>query len=347
MTAWATAALAPAAAAEPHARKDHWAYRLLVRPRVPPVQDATRRSNPIDAFVLAKLESQGMKPSPEADRRTLIRRVYFDLTGLPPTPADVETFLTDASPGAYERLVDRLLASPRYGERWARHWMDVVHYAETHGHDEDKPRPNAWSYRDYLIRSFNEDDSYSRFVVEQIAGDVLWPDEPRATVATAFLAVGPWDQSSQMGIEDGTLDKQVARYLDRDDMIATAMSTFVSSTVHCARCHAHKFDPISQEDYYALQAVFAGVDRVDRSYDADPKVHAERKRLNREKQELAGSGKTERLLSPEVQAQVAAWEKRVGTPAAWSVLEPTEVRSAEGATLTELEDGSILSGGKR
>src|SRR2546430_2619752 len=157
--------------------------------------------------------------------------------------------------------------------------MDLAHYAETHGHDQDRPRPNAWPYRDYLIRSFNADKPYARFVEEQLAGDVLYPDDPDGIVATAFVAVGPWDESSQMGILDGTVDKQAARYLDRDDMITTTMSTFVSSTVHCARCHNHKFDPIPQTDYYALQAVFAGVDRIDRPYDPAENIGAERRRL--------------------------------------------------------------------
>ena len=157
--------------------------------------------------------------------------------------------------------------------------MDVVHFAETHGHDQDRPRPNAWPYRDYLIRSFNADKPYARFVEEQVAGDVLFPDDPQATVALGFLAAGPWDESSLCDIRDDTLDKQIAQYLDRDDMVTTDMSTFASTTVHCARCHDHKFDPISQAEYYALQAVFAGVDRADRPYDPDPKVEPRRRPL--------------------------------------------------------------------
>ena len=152
--------------------------------------------------------------------------------------------------------------------------MDVVHFAETHGHDQDRPRPNAWPYRDYLIRSFNEDKPYARFVEEQLAGDVLFPDDPQAIVALGFIAAGPWDESSQRDIRDDTVDKKVARNLDRDDMVATTMSTFASTTVHCARCHDHKFDPISQAEYYGLQAVFAGVDRADRPYDLDPKAES-------------------------------------------------------------------------
>ena len=156
-----------------------------------------------------QLADNGLQPSPEADRRTLIRRVTFDLIGLPPTPEEVDAFVADTAPDAYEQLVDRLLASPRYGERWARHWMDVVHFAETHGHDQDRPRPNAWPYRDYLIRSFNDDKPYARFVAEQVAGDVLYPDDPQAIVALGFLAAGPWDESSLMCIVDDTVDKKL------------------------------------------------------------------------------------------------------------------------------------------
>jgi cytochrome c553 len=325
----------------------NWSLRPLTQPKVPPIDAQQWPRTPIDHFILAKLAEKGLSPSPEADRRTLIRRVTFDLTGLPPTPQEIDAFLTDPSPDAYEKVVDRFLASPRYGERWARHWMDVVHYAETHGHDEDKPRPNAWPYRDYLIRSFNDDKAYARFAAEQVAGDVLWPDDPQATVATALLAVGPWDQSSQAGIQDGTLDKQVARYLDRDDMIATVMSTFTSATVHCARCHDHKFDPISQEDYYALQAVFAGVDRIDRPYDLDPKVHDARRELTKLKSAFE-SMPTAALLGEDGTAKVATWEKRHADAAkAWIVLKPTTAKSAGGATLTVQPDGSILASGPR
>jgi hypothetical protein len=227
--------------------------------------------------------------------------------------------------------------------------MDVVHYAESHGNDEDKFRASAWPYRDYLIRSFNDDKPYPRFVREQLAGDVLYPDDPAATVATAFVAVGPWDESSQMGIMDGTLDKQAARYLDRDDMIATTMSTFVSSTVHCARCHNHKFDPIPQADYYALQAVFAGVDRIDRPYDPDPKILAERRRLTNARTALATTTTPKAdLLTRETQAKVETWERaRAAREAAWKTLDPTDLVSTSGATLTRQKDLSVLASGER
>ena len=247
-----------------------WSLQPLVRPAVPALNDARIRT-PIDAFILEKLQANGLAPSPEADRRTLLRRLYFDLTGLPPTPEETQAFLADESPGAYEALVDRLLASPRYGERWGRHWLDVAHYGDTHGYDKDKVRPNAWPYRDYVIRSFNDDKPYRQFLAEQIAGDVLCPDSPDGVIATGFLVAGPFDFVGQIEVADGTLAKAITRNLDRDDMVTTVVNTFNSMTAQCARCHNHKFDPISQEDYYSLQAVFAGVDRAERPYGAgDP-----------------------------------------------------------------------------
>ncbi len=248
----------------------------------------------IDAYLLEKLTEKKLAFSREADRRTLIRRLSFDLTGLPPKPEDVEAFVRDARPGAYEALVDRLLASPRYGERWARHWLDVVHYGDSHGYDKDKPRPNAWPYRDAVIRAFNEDLPYAEFVKRQLAGDVLYPGDARAFELTGFLAAGPWDFVGHQELREGTTDKNLTRSLDRDDMVATAVSSFVSMTAHCARCHNHKFDPIPQEDYYRLQAVFAGVDRADRPYDDDAQVSAKRRALMAEK--LALQRKMQPLL---------------------------------------------------
>lgn len=256
------ATLAAAASALPR----DWAFKPPSRPQVPQVRHAAWCRNPIDRFVLVKLEAHQLSPSAEAGRRTLLRRVTFDLTGLPPTPEEVTFFVESRDPFAYEKAIERLLASPRYGERWARHWLDTVHFAETHGYDKDKLRPNAWPYRDYVIQAFNSDKRYSRFVEEQLAGDALFPGERDGIVATGFIAAGPWDYVGHVELPESKTDGLIARYNDRDDMVMTAMSTFQSLTVHCARCHDHKFDPITQEDYYALQAVFAGVDRADREY---------------------------------------------------------------------------------
>jgi len=285
---------------------DWWSLRPLRRPAIPKLQSDWIRT-PVDAFILARLNEKKLAPSPEADRRTLIRRLTYDLHGLPPTPEEVGAFLADESPDAYEVLINRLLDSPRYGERWGRHWLDVVHFGESHGYDKDKPRLNAWPYRDYVIAAFNDDKPYDRFVAEQLAGDVLYPDDPQALVATGFISAGPWDFVGHVELREGTLDKKIARSNDRDDMVATAMSTFQCLTVHCARCHNHKFDPIAQEEYYRLQAVFAGVDRADRPYDVDAKTHVARRALLGEKQQLAARQKVAadvaaKITSPEIEA---------------------------------------------
>lgn len=352
LTAWIKAGAPYAGEIAVPTQDEWWSLKVLSKPAIPKVPDALKAwpRHPIDQFVAAAWAERQLGPSPEADKRTLLRRVTFDLIGLPPTPEEMAGFLADDAPGDYERVVDRLLESPHYGERWARFWMDLAHFAETHGHDQDRPRPNAWPYRDYLIRAFNQDKSYARFVQEQIAGDVLWPQDPDATVAMGFLAAGPWDESSLRDIRDDTLDRQVARYLDRDDMVTTAMSTFVSSTVHCARCHEHKFDPISQAEYYRLQAVFAGVDKGERAYDPDPKVAQRRAELLALKaglparlQALDGG-----VFAPEVQSAVAVWEanlKSSNTP--WNVLQGQLPQSENGSTLTPQPDGSILASGTR
>ena len=250
---------------------DWWSLRALVKPQ-PPAQT----SNPIDAFISARLAKDGLAMAKEADARTLCRRVYFDLIGLPPTPEEIDAYAADATTDKYERLVDRLLASPRYGERWARHWLDVVHYADTHGYDKDKPREHAWPYRDYVIRALNEDKPYSRFVEEQIAGDALFPGTRDGVEALGFIAAGPWDFIGHEEVSEAKIDGKFARHFDRDDMVGNAIGTFASVTVQCAQCHNHKFDPVSQEDYYALQAVFAAVDRADKRYDATPEIARKR-----------------------------------------------------------------------
>ena len=240
-----------------------WSLRSLTQPPVPTISEGGPAS-PIDAFVLAGLAPHGVRLAPPADRRTLLRRLSFNLTGLPPSPEDVDRFVADTAPDAWERLVDRLLASPHYGERWARHWLDVVHYGDTHGFDKDKPRPHAWPYRDYVIRAFNADKPYGQFVREQIAGDVLAPESADGIEALGFIAAGPWDFVGHEELPETKIDGQIARHLDRDNMVANTLGTFASLTVHCAQCHDHKFDPIPQDDYYSLQAVFAAVDRTDR-----------------------------------------------------------------------------------
>jgi len=317
-----------------------WSLQPLVRPPVP-----NGPAHPIDAFLADRLRQEGLTPTAAADRRTLARRLWFDLVGLPPTPEELEGFLRDPSPLAYEQLVQRLLDSPRHGERQARHWMDVVHFAETHGHDQDRIREHAWPYRDYLIASFNADKPYAQFVAEQVAGDALFPDAPPAYVALGFLAAGPWDESSLRDIREDTLDREIARYLDRDDIVTTVMQTFTSMTVQCARCHDHKFDPISQSDYYALQAVFAGVGRGNRRYDPDSATHQRRSELA-EHRTAVERGDAATLFDEGAQRTVAEWERHGVGEIAWRVLKPDVFVSATGATLTRQPDDSFLASGR-
>jgi hypothetical protein len=248
------------------AAKEWWSLTPLHKPPPPIVKNQDWVRTPIDAFILAMLEEKGLTPAPEIDRVGFLRRAKFDLHGLPPTPEEIEEFVKDSSPNAFEHLIDRLLASSLYGERWGRFWLDIAHYADTHGFDKDKRRPWAWLFRDWIIQALNEDMPYHRFVCMQIAGDVMEPNTPEGVIATGFVVAGPWDYVGQVELKEGTVDKLKTRNLDRDDMVTTVISSFMSTTVHCARCHNHKFDPISQKEYYQLQAVFAGVERGERAY---------------------------------------------------------------------------------
>ncbi|MEX2167895.1 MAG: PSD1 and planctomycete cytochrome C domain-containing protein [Pirellulales bacterium] len=334
-------------------KADWWSWQPLTRPAVPEVEhdgNSPRIANPIDAFIVSELARHELRQAPQADRRTLIRRVYFDLIGLPPTPEEVAVFLADDDPRAYEVLIDKLLASPRYGERWARHWMDAAHFAETHGHDQDRIREHAWPYRDYLIAALNSDKPYGQFIQEQVAGDALFPNDPQATVALGFLAAGPWDESSLRDILEDTIDRQIGRYLDRDDMLSNAMNNVVSLTVQCARCHDHKFDAIPQDDYYALQAVFAGVERANRVVDHSPEVKHRRLELTALKQALEQPTDElhAELLAVDAQRQVAEWEQQLsGNRVRWLELDPETFTSAEGTTLVEQPDHSLLASGAR
>ena len=254
-----------------------WSRKPLVAPKLPPENQWAR--NQVDRFILAKLKANDLRPSQEASPLALVRRVTHDLTGLPPTPQETEEFLEayNKDPDkAYEALVDRLLASPRYGERFARHWLDVAKYADTCGYDKDKLRPNAWPYRDYVIRSFNEDKPYALFVQEQVAGDALFPNEPDGILGLGFLAAGPWDHIGHSEVPESKIDGMVARNLDRDDMVSNVFNTFCAVTIQCARCHEHKGDPITQEHYYSLQSVFAAVDKADRKYGTDAATEKQR-----------------------------------------------------------------------
>ena len=250
--------LAPCSAATPVERpitadeRDHWAYRPLTGAEPPPVDDPRWGQHPIDRFIFAEWQAKALTPLPRAGRATLIRRLSFDLTGLPPTPAEVDAFVHDASPDAYERLVDRLLASLAYGERFAQHWLDLARFAESDGFEHDLVRPNAWRYRDWVIDALNRDLPYDEFVRLQIAGDELHPADPAAAVATGFLLCGP--DMPDINLQDER------RHLLLNEMTSTVGAVLLGLQVGCAQCHDHKFDAITQFDFYRLRAFFEPAD---------------------------------------------------------------------------------------
>ncbi len=239
--------------------KDLWAYRPLKRPVVPVRGlDPAAARNPIDAFLQQKQKDKGIaRTAPPADKRTLLRRATFDLIGLPPSPEEVDAFLSDDAPDAFARVIARLLSSPHYGEQWARHWLDVVRYADTSGFANDYERPNAWRYRDYVIRSFNRDKPYNRFLLEQLAGDEIDPQSSELLIAVGFLRMGPWEHT-------GMSVAAVTRQQWLDDVTHQVGVVFLGQALRCARCHDHKFDPVPTKDYYRMQAVFAPVQFAER-----------------------------------------------------------------------------------
>ena len=237
----------------PIAALQHWAFQPVKRPLLPLVRNREGVRNPIDAFVLNRLEQRGWTPVASASPQALLRRAYLDLTGLPPTTAELEAFDRDRSPDRWNRLVDDLLSRPTYGERWARHWLDLVRYADSNGYERDAEKPFVWRYRDYVISAFNEDRPYDRFVTEQLAGDELEDASSLSVLATGFLRLGHWD--------DEPADPAMDRYDQLDDMVSTSGQAFLGLTIGCARCHDHKFEPLTSQDYYQLVSVFAPLQR--------------------------------------------------------------------------------------
>lgn len=262
---------------------DWWSLRPIVRPVIPNVRTVERFFNPVDAFIQQKLESRELALSPPADRATLLRRVYLDLLGLPPSPDQLSSFVNDPDKNAFSKIVDQLLDSPHYGERWGRHWLDVARYTESQGFEYDRFRPNAWHYRDYVIRSLNEDKPYDVFVKEQIAGDVAGFSAPdykvtsESTIATSLLVCGPWDQagSSQANVRQ----RMATREEEMEDLVSVFGQAFLGLTINCARCHSHKFDPISQEDYFRIKACFDGVKHGERSIESPEETKERQQRL--------------------------------------------------------------------
>ena len=328
--------------------KEHqnfWAFRSLGRVSPPSAGASSRGITPIDQFIRQKLESKGLRPNRIANRHVLIRRAYLDLLGFPPEPEEVDAFIRDSFPDAYEKLIDRLLESPHYGERWARHWMDIARFAESEGFEQDYDRPYAYHYRDFLIRSLNSDMPYDQFVRWQLAGDELAPEDSQAMVATGFLGAGPF--STQIT----EAEFETTRYDELDDMIGTVGTAMLGLTVGCARCHDHKYDPISNRDYYRLAAVFGHTIRSEIDYDPDQKTYLEKKQKWSQKYEIlrAEQAKYDKYLS----VPFAKWLKRlerggeVAIPknTSWRVLDITSFESKNGANFEKLEDGSVLVSG--
>ncbi|MBI2826580.1 MAG: PSD1 domain-containing protein [Planctomycetia bacterium] len=323
------------------AGRKHWAFQPLVAAAPPDVADAWCRT-PVDRFIIAQLGAAKIAPNPAADPRRLVRRAYLDLLGLPPTPDEVEAFVADASPDAWERLVDRLLASPHYGERWARHWLDLARFAESHGFEHDYDRPTAYHYRDFVIKALNQDLPYDTFVRWQIAGDEYEPETPLALAATGYLAAGV--HSTQ--ITKNQVEKE--RYDELDDITATIGTSLLGLTIGCARCHDHKYDPIPTNDYYRLLSTFTTAVRseielnLDRAnYEAAVAVH------ERDHAPLVQT--LAQYEAEQLPAKFDAWlASRTGPPpaATWQILDVAEAKSDAGATLARLDDGSFLATSK-
>jgi mono/diheme cytochrome c family protein len=319
----------------------HWAYQPLRRMPPPAVKDTAWPRTDIDHFVLARLEEKGLSPNPPASKRSVIRRAYFDLIGLPPAPDEVDAFERDGSPDALAKVVDKLLASPHYGERWARHWLDLARFAESHGFEHDYDRPGAYHYRDFVIKALNAGMPYDQFVRWQLAGDELAPDDPLALMATGFLAAGV--HSTQ--ITKNEVEKQ--RYDELDDMLTTTGTAMLGLTVGCARCHDHKYDAIPQADYYRMLSTFTTTVRSEATIDMDPVGY--RKAKARFDAEHAPFVKAlADYEAKELPGRFAEWEKaHAGEPAApvWVLPTITAMKSANGSTLTKKDDGSVLVGG--
>lgn len=292
---------------EQRAGYDWWSLKPVKPPENPAVRTNSWVRHPLDAFVMARLEAAKLEPAPEADRRTLIRRLSFDLLGLPPTPEEVEAFVHDTAPNAHEKLVERLLASPHYGERWARHWLDVVRFGESNGFERDQPRLNAWPYRDWVVNAFNRDLPYDEFVRQQLAGDVLHPTDPEALKATGFLVAGAHD----VVVPVNEPMRAAMRQDELEDVVGTVGQTFLGLTINCARCHDHKFDPVSQKDYYRLVAALAGVQHGER----DLKPTAAAAELARVRQRLEDVSKQIDAIDEPVRQQILAERQKQPLPA--------------------------------
>lgn len=324
-------------------QSDHWAFQPLAAPNVPDNAGEWAR-NPIDAFIHGRLEAAGLSPSPEADRRTLIRRLSLDLTGLLPSPDEIDAFLADTQPGAYERLVDRLLASPHYGERWGRHWLDLARYADSNGFTIDGPR-TIWPYRDWVIHALNDDMPFDQFTIEQLAGDLLPEPTLEQIVATGF-------HRNTLANQEGGTDDEQFRVESVVDRVNTTGAVWMGLTIGCAQCHDHKFDPITMRDFYRMYAVFNSTADNNDAGGLAPKLSLptpdQQKRLSELNAKLAAVRKRQKELETGLAARQQDWEASLAEPepATWNIIETTRVTSSDGAELRVLDDGSLLAGGE-
>ena len=314
----------------------HWSYVKPRRSELPKLRAKSWPRNAIDHFILARLEQEKLKPAPEADPAALVRRVALDLTGLPPSLEEVDQFLADRKPGAYERLVDRLLKKDTFGEHWARLWLDQARYADSTGYADDPPR-TIWAYRDYVIRALNANQPFDQFTIEQLAGDLLEDPSDEQMAATAF------HRNTMTNNEGGTSDEEY-RNVAVVDRVNTTMAVWMGTTMACAQCHNHKYDPISQEDYFRLFAILNNTEDADRS-DESPTLalytSAQKARRKQWQSEIASLEKILQTLTPELAKAQALWEKTFATDLQWQPLVPAVVKSKAGAAIHRSDDGVV------
>lgn len=317
-------------------QSDHWSFQQPVRPEVPTPQQSEWIRNPIDAFVLQRLEASGVLPSPEADKATLMRRLYLDITGLPPTPEEVDAYVNDSSPHAYKALVNRLLASPHFGERWGRHWLDLARYADSNGYEKDNARPYAYRYRDYVIDALNRDVPYDQFAIEQLAGDLLPNPSQMQLIATGF-------HRNTLTNTEGGIDPEEDRVKQAKDRTNTTASVFLGLTMACAECHTHKYDPLTQREYYGMYSFFNHAQEKNIAAPTQGETLAYRQALARYNSERARLKATIDKERPQVAERLPAWEASLELPEkGWMALDPLSYASSGGSEFQELDDKSLL-----
>ncbi len=342
LTRWVREGAAwPTDADLPTDRPNHWAWHKPTKGKIPAVEHRDWPRHPLDYFVLEQIERAGLTPAPEADRHTLARRVYLDLIGLPPSMAQVEAFVNDAAPGAYERMIERALADPAYGERWARVWLDLARYADSKGYGSD-PLRTIWRYRDWVIEAFNRNLPFDRFTIEQLAGDLLPRPSADQILATAF-------HRNTMANDEGGTDDEEFRVAAVKDRIETTMQVWMGLTMGCAKCHSHKFDPITQREYYQAYAIFDQTEDADRG-DEEPRVasptQGELQQIAERQARIAALQNQLGTPAPNLDAEVAKWEQAVSAQRrAWTVLEPRSTQATDGTQLEALEDRSVRASG--